>query len=56
MMIGFYIQRFEYTHIEEVDPVDGWAIIGAIGGVWQIIVVGFGLLFVYSVNRSPIAR
>ena len=27
------IAKFEYTSIEEVDPVDGWAIIGAIGGV-----------------------
>lgn len=29
------IKKFEYTSIQEVDPVDGWAIIGAIGGVWR---------------------
>ena len=29
------INKFEYSSVEEVDPVDGWAIIGAIGGVWR---------------------
>lgn len=29
------IAKFEYTSIEEVDPVDAWAIIGAVGGVWR---------------------
>lgn len=29
------IPKFEYTVITEVDPVDEWAIIGAIGGLWR---------------------
>ena len=29
------ITKFEYTSVVEVDPVDVWAIIGAIGGVWR---------------------
>lgn len=29
------IPKFEYTVIREVDPVDAWAILGAIGGVWR---------------------
>lgn len=49
MMIG----KFEYTKIKEIDPVDPWAIIGAIGGVWQIICVGFGAFFVFSVKQAP---
>lgn len=49
MMIG----KFEYTRIEELDPVDPWAIIGAIGGVWQLVCVGFGLFFVFSEKQAP---
>lgn len=29
------IKKFEYTTVKEVDPVDAWAIIGAIAGVWR---------------------
>lgn len=35
LQVEVSISKFEYTSIEEVDPVDGWAIIGAIGGVWR---------------------
>ena len=35
LQVEVAINKFEYTSIEEVDPVDGWAIIGAIGGVWR---------------------
>ena len=35
MQVEVVINKLEYTSIEEVDPVDGWAIIGAIGGVWR---------------------
>ena len=33
--IDMLINKFEYTVVQEVDPVDMWAIIGAIGGVWR---------------------
>ena len=33
--IEMLINKFEYTVVQEVDPVDMWAIIGAIGGVWR---------------------
>lgn len=35
LLFTMFIPKFEYTSIEQVDPVDGWAIIGAIGGVWR---------------------
>lgn len=35
LFIEFNIAKFEYTYIKEIDPVDAWAIIGAIGGVWR---------------------
>ena len=35
LRIEMLINKFEYTTVEEVDPVDMWAIIGAIGGVWR---------------------
>lgn len=35
LMFSMTIAKFEYMNIEEVDPVDGWTIIGAIGGVWR---------------------
>ena len=35
MQLEVAINKFEYSSVEEVDPVDGWAIIGAIGGVWR---------------------
>ena len=35
MPVDIIISKFEYTSIVEVDPVDGWAIIGSIGGVWR---------------------
>ncbi|CAM9668302.1 unnamed protein product [Ascophyllum nodosum] len=47
------IDKFEYTRIVEIDPVDGWAIIGSIGGVWQFVVLGFGLFFVYAEKQRP---
>ncbi|CBJ30297.1 E3 ubiquitin-protein ligase, putative [Ectocarpus siliculosus] len=53
IMVDVSIPKFEYTSIVEVDPVDGWSIIGAIGGIWQFVVTGFGLFFVYSVKQSP---
>ncbi|CAM9879744.1 unnamed protein product [Ectocarpus sp. 12 AP-2014] len=53
MMVDVSIPKFEYTLIAEVDPVDGWSIIGAIGGIWQFVVTGFGLFFVFSVKQSP---
>ncbi|CAN0344862.1 unnamed protein product [Scytosiphon promiscuus] len=31
------IGKFEFTSIEEVDPVDIWSIIGAIGGIWSTV-------------------
>lgn len=33
--VEMLITKFEYTAVEQVDPVDLWAIIGAIGGVWR---------------------
>ncbi|CAM9385471.1 unnamed protein product [Scytosiphon promiscuus] len=53
LLFDMFIPKFEYTSIEEVDPVDAWAIIGAIGGVWQFVVVGFGLFFVFSEKQAP---
>ncbi|CAM9891659.1 unnamed protein product [Scytosiphon promiscuus] len=53
LMVDVSIPKFVYTSIEEVDPVDVWSIIGAIGGIWQFVVTGFGLFFVYSVKQSP---
>ena len=35
LQIEMLITKFEYTAVEEVDPVDIWAIAGAIGGVWR---------------------
>ena len=35
LSIEMLINKFEYTLVQEVDPVDVWAIIGAIGGVWR---------------------
>ena len=35
LKIDMLINKFEYTTIQEVDPVDMWAILGAIGGVWR---------------------
>ena len=35
LSLDITIAKFEYTRIEEVDPVDGWAIVGSIGGVWR---------------------
>lgn len=29
------IPKFEFMLIEKVDPVDVWAIVGAIGGAWR---------------------
>ncbi|CBJ30298.1 similar to neural precursor cell expressed, developmentally down-regulated 4-like [Ectocarpus siliculosus] len=52
-MVELSIGKFEFTSIEEVDPVDGWSIIGAIGGIWQFVVTGFGLFFVFSEKQSP---
>lgn len=28
------MNKFAYQSIEEVDPVDGWALLGTAGGVW----------------------
>ncbi|CAM9509105.1 unnamed protein product [Ectocarpus fasciculatus] len=53
LMFNMFIPKFEYTSIEQVDPVDGWAIIGAIGGVWQFVVIAFGLFFVFSEKQLP---
>ncbi|CAN0411795.1 unnamed protein product [Ascophyllum nodosum] len=53
MPVDIIISKFEYTSIVEVDPVDGWAIIGSIGGVWQFVVLGFGLFFVYAEKQHP---
>eukprot|EP00903_Cladosiphon_okamuranus_P010878 g10275.t1 len=47
------IPKFEYTIIKEVDPVDAWAIVGAIGGVWQFVVIGFGMFFVFAEKQAP---
>lgn len=38
LLFNMFIPKFEYTSIEQVDPVDGWAIIGAIGGVWRELI------------------
>lgn len=35
LQLELAITKFEYTSVKEVDPVDAWAIIGAIGGVWR---------------------
>ena len=35
LSVDVNIRKFEYTSTTEIDPVDGWAIIGAIGGVWR---------------------
>lgn len=35
LLFDMFIPKFEFTNIEEVDPVDAWAIIGAVGGVWR---------------------
>ncbi|CAM9219098.1 unnamed protein product [Choristocarpus tenellus] len=51
--LNLYILGFRFESIEEMDPVDMWAIIGAIGGVWDIICVGFGIFFVYSEKQKP---
>lgn len=40
MTLHLTIPKFEYEIIEDVDPVDPWAIIGAIGGVWREFTVG----------------
>ncbi|CAM9783741.1 unnamed protein product [Ectocarpus sp. 6 AP-2014] len=53
LLFNMFIPKFEYTSIEQVDPVDGWAIIGAIGGVWQFVVIAFGLFFVFSEKQLP---
>ncbi|CAM9357602.1 unnamed protein product [Ascophyllum nodosum] len=53
LSLDITIAKFEYTRIEEVDPVDGWAIVGSIGGVWQFVVLGFGLFFVYAEKQQP---
>eukprot|EP00752_Nemacystus_decipiens_P002624 g2457.t1 len=53
MMVEMSIGKFEFTSIEEVDPVDAWSILGAIGGIWQFVVTGFGLFFVFSVKQAP---
>ncbi|CAM9891591.1 unnamed protein product [Scytosiphon promiscuus] len=52
-IVNLSIRKFEYTAIEEVDPVDIWSIVGAIGGIWQFVVTGFGLFFVFSEKQSP---
>ncbi|CAN0057409.1 unnamed protein product [Scytosiphon promiscuus] len=53
MRVEMSIGSFEYTLIEEVDPVDIWSIVGAIGGVWQFVATGFGLFFVFAEKQSP---
>lgn len=35
VQLDLLIKKFEYTTVNEVDPVNAWAIIGAIGGVWR---------------------
>lgn len=35
MVVDIWIPIFQYESMEEVDPVDAWAIVGAIGGVWR---------------------
>lgn len=35
VQVEMLINKFEFTTVQEVDPVDLWAIIGAIGGVWR---------------------
>eukprot|EP00904_Undaria_pinnatifida_P011273 jgi/Undpi1/7276/HiC_scaffold_22.g09749.m1 len=49
----FDVVSFSFTNSFEVDPVDAWAIFGAIGGVWQFVVIGFGIFFVFSEKQAP---
>ncbi|CAN0142378.1 unnamed protein product [Pylaiella littoralis] len=53
VFVDLFIPRFEFTRVEEVDPVNAWAIIGAVGGVWQFVVIAFGLFFVFSEKQAP---
>eukprot|EP00904_Undaria_pinnatifida_P011278 jgi/Undpi1/7280/HiC_scaffold_22.g09753.m1 len=53
LQVQMVITKFEYTSVVEVDPVDVWAIIGAIGGVWQFVVMAFGVFFIFSEKQPP---
>eukprot|EP00904_Undaria_pinnatifida_P011275 jgi/Undpi1/7278/HiC_scaffold_22.g09751.m1 len=53
VQLDLLIKKFEYTTVNEVDPVNAWAIIGAIGGVWQFVVVAFGVFFIFSEKQPP---
>ncbi|CAM9479217.1 unnamed protein product [Pylaiella littoralis] len=53
VFVDLFIPRFEFTRVKEVDPVNAWAIMGAIGGVWQFVVIAFGLFFVFSEKQAP---
>lgn len=34
LYVTLSVNDFTYQSIEEVDPVDWWALLGAVGGVW----------------------
>lgn len=34
LYVTLSVNKFAYQSIEEVDPVDGWALLGTAGGVW----------------------
>ncbi|CAN0042092.1 unnamed protein product [Ascophyllum nodosum] len=53
LLFTLHIIKFESSNIEEVDPMDAWTIIGTIGGVWQFVVIAFGLFFVFAEKQAP---
>eukprot|EP00752_Nemacystus_decipiens_P005340 g4844.t1 len=46
LYVTLSVNNFAYQSIEEIDPVDWWALLGSAGGVWEIICVVFGACFV----------
>ncbi|CAM9662379.1 unnamed protein product [Ectocarpus sp. 4 AP-2014] len=53
LYVTLSVNNFAYQSIEEVDPVDWWALLGSAGGVWEIICVMFGACFVARQAIGP---
>eukprot|EP00752_Nemacystus_decipiens_P010358 g9228.t1 len=53
LYVTLSVNHFAYQSIEEVDPVDIWALLGSAGGMWEIVCVVFGACFVALEVSGP---
>ncbi|CAM9430767.1 unnamed protein product [Scytosiphon promiscuus] len=53
LYVTLSVNDFTFQSVEEVDPVDWWALLGSVGGVWEIVCVTFGVFFVAHQAAGP---